>query len=68
MADTVGLPLAAAEAALAAANIAYTVTVTRPPRASFPLAADDLYVVRELCGADGERHLVVAAKMGKAPS
>ncbi len=67
MTDTVGLPLAAATAALTAANIAYTVTVTRPPRANFPLT-DELYVVRELCGANGERHLAAAAKMGKAPS
>jgi hypothetical protein len=68
MVETVGWPLAAAEAALAEKNIAYTVTVTHPGRQSFPLAADQLYVVREIGGGDGVRHLLVAAKMGKAPS
>lgn len=66
--DTVGLPLEAATAALAARGIAYTVTVTRPSRLSFPLAEEQLYVVRELRGPGGERRLLVAAKMGKAPS
>ncbi|HWQ61369.1 MAG TPA: hypothetical protein VN521_03600 [Negativicutes bacterium] len=66
--DNVGLPLTDATAALAAQGIAYTVTVTRPSRRNFPLAEEQLYVVRELCGPDGERRLLVAAKMGKAPS
>lgn len=63
--DTVGLPLAAAEAALAAQNVPYTVTVTRPVRQNFPLEQEQLYVVRELRGADSEHRLLVAAKMGK---
>ncbi len=66
--DTVGLSLTAAAASLAARGIAYTVTVTRPSRQSFPLAEEQLYVVRELRGPAGERRLLVAAKMGKAPS
>ena len=66
--ETVGLPLTTATAALTARGIAYTVTVTRPSRQSFPLAEEQLYIVRELSGPDGERRLLVAAKMGKAPS
>lgn len=66
--DTVGMPLESAKASLAARNIAYTVTVTRPARHNFPLADDALYVVREMCGEDGCRLLLAAAKMGKAPS
>lgn len=62
------MPLEDAEEALAARNIAFAVTVTRPTRHNFPLAEDVLYVVRELRGEDGRRHLLVAAKMGKAPS
>lgn len=62
------MPLEAAKEALAARNIAYTVTVTRPARHYFPLADDVLYVVRESGGEDGRRHLLAAAKMGRAPS
>ncbi len=61
--ETVGLPLSAAEELLAARGIAYTVAVTRPSRRSFPLAEEQLYVVRELCVPEGERRLLVAAKM-----
>jgi hypothetical protein len=63
--NTVGLPLEDATAFLAAQGVAYTVAVTRPPRRIFPLTEEQLYVVRELCGPDGERRLLVAAKMGK---
>ncbi|MDT8901327.1 hypothetical protein [Anaeroselena agilis] len=66
--ETVGMPLKDAAEALTAGNIAFSVTVTRPTRHSFPLAEDMLYVVRELRDEDGGRRLLVAAKMGKAPS
>lgn len=62
------MPLEAAKEALTARNIAFTVTVTRPSRNYFPLEEDVLYVVRDTRGEDGQRRLVVAAKMGKAPS
>lgn len=63
--DTVGLPLEDATALLAARGVAYTVAVTKPSRRIFPLAEEQLYVVRELSDPDGERRLLVAAKMGK---
>ncbi len=62
------MPLEDVREALAARNIAVAVTVTRPSRNYFPLLEDVLYVVRDTMGADGRRHLLVAAKMGKAPS
>ncbi|MDR7865491.1 MAG: hypothetical protein RIN56_01675 [Sporomusaceae bacterium] len=66
--DTVGMPLEAAKEALTARNVAFAVTVTRPSRNNFPLVEDVLYVIRDTEGEDGRRHLLVAAKMGKAPS
>lgn len=63
--DNVGRPLAAVTAELAARRVPYTVTVTRPDRRSFPLAEDNLYVIRDLAGDGGERRLMAAAKMGK---
>jgi hypothetical protein len=66
--ETVGMPLEDAKEALTARNIAFTATVTRPSRHYFPLEENVFYVVRDTKGEDGRRHLLVAAKMGKAPS
>lgn len=64
MLDTVAQPLIKVIDKLEQANLPYTVTVTKPARATFPLQ-DDLFVIRQQLDEVGIYKLTVAAKMGK---
>ena len=63
--DLLAQPLAAAKAELDARGIPYSITFTRPDRASFPLIDEHYYIIRHLRSATGEHRLLAAAKMGK---
>lgn len=63
--DTVGRPLQEAQTLLESRGFQYSVRITCPPRPTFKVEHECLYVVRQHLAADGVYHLVVAAKMGK---
>lgn len=63
--DAVGRPLADVTAELASNGYRYILNYTRPPRITFPLEEDILYVLYQRIDASNTYHLTVAAKMGK---
>ena len=63
--DAVGKPLTAVMAELAEQNQNYVVDYTYPPRRTFPLMEDDLYVLRQHADDAGILHLIAGEKMGK---
>ncbi|MDR1702598.1 MAG: hypothetical protein LBR56_07465 [Sporomusaceae bacterium] len=61
--DVVGDQLKDAIARLEAENLKYSVSYTRPNRATAILEANLLYVIRQRIDADGLYNLTVAAKL-----
>lgn len=63
--DAVGRPLTDVTAELDKNGYRYILNYTRPPRITFSLEADILYVLCQRIDASNTYHLTVAAKMGK---
>lgn len=63
--DAVGRAAAVVIAELEENDQRYVIDYTCPPRITFALEEDILYVLRQHIDASGTHHLTVAAKMGK---
>lgn len=65
MLDTIARPLTVVIAELTKQNKNYLVDYTYPPRRTFRLLEDNMYVIRQYVAEDETIHLVVSPKMGK---
>ena len=66
--EVIGWPLEDAEQALQAAQLQYTVELSRPTKDFFPLAEECLYVIRQRVSEDGSISLTVAARQRREVS
>lgn len=65
MIDTIGRPLTVVSVELSKQNKNYLIDYTYPPRRTFRLLEDNMYVLRQRVDEDETIHLVVGPKMGK---